>query len=183
MHYFLIALLVAAFWHYIAQRILVPDQRFMIRCELFEIRDHIRMRMIRGSSQKEMAELNILHERCNSLINRVHLITAESFVRFYFAVQSSPDLQQKIESRATQLDHCSEEVKVIHQDLSKAALKAISANSLGLMPYVAPVLALPAVTRSIKQFSQQINIVRKREFDRFIPPTSSADPITGRLAI
>lgn len=175
MHWFLVILMVAAFWHYIAQRVLVPESRFRVRCELFAVRDKTRRLMIKGSSTKEMRELSILHDRCNTLINRVHHLSADSLYRFHRELEQNEELKTRVEKRANELKSFSPELLEVHFELSKLIFKAVRANSLGLLPYLAPFFLVGKMLLNAKELAKEIGYVRDSEFNRFVPEKHATD--------
>lgn len=179
MHYLIALLLVVTLWHYVAQRILIPSMRFELRCRLFEVRDRVRAMMIEGATGQEMRELTDLHDRCNAMINRVHLFSVEALQRYMKAAERDPEFQQRLEARTKAIEECSENTRSVHQELSLITLEAVHVNSLGWYLYA----ALPMFFRGrVRAFARHITSTSAVQLNRLLPQDRGNDAELAEIA-
>jgi hypothetical protein len=177
MGYFLVAILVAALYHFIYESILAPSWRLKLRFELFVLRDKVRALKVDHGVAFQDKHYHYLQDSINTLLSLLARFDLATLGRIEAEMKRNPELQQQSDERSQVLDDCDlEDAKLIRYASLRIAIAALAVNSGGWFIYVLPPLSLAlGLKRYFSSFRQRIKAVvaiPQSEINKFAPAST-----------
>jgi hypothetical protein len=160
----LFVLFLLALWHFVAEAILAPSWRAMLRLRLFAIRDNLRnLRIADSISDQEFEESQ---RRINNIIRLTPAIDFFWMVKTEFKIRKDAALCEKLERRRMEFEaNASLEVKELTNQAIKVALDAVGANSVGWMVYLIPIAVCLALWKRARREIRNLAGATDHELD------------------
>jgi len=177
MGYFLIAILVVAFYHFVYESILAPSWRLKLRFELFVLRDRVRTLKIENPGGFQDRHYHYLQDSINTLLSLLARFDWATLSLLEAEMKRDPEFQRQSDERSQVLDDCElEEAKLIRRASLRIATVAFALNSGGWFIYVVPPMVIGAglvsYYSSFKRRIKSIVAIPEAEINRVAPEES-----------
>lgn len=170
MIYFLLALSLITFWHFVVEAIILPAARQEKRNELFVLRDRLRNLIISRKGSDEEQLIRNLHESVKFLINRLHRVTLANQYLINKKIDHDATLRREIEEDHNYLcSRSTPEVQEVYREASRIVRNLLFVNSSGWLVYIVPVLVIILFFKQVKRLTIQFLLIPTNEIIKLIP--------------
>lgn len=145
-------LFVLSILHYIYESIIVPNQRMILRDDLFELRDKLR-NSYGEYNEADRKAFDVLHDKgINHGLNNLSLYCLLSQIKVYLAVERNPELKENAEKQIEIINNASHQTIIdSFSEYSRIIEKAHMLNSGGWSFYIIPIAIVIVFAQRIKK--------------------------------
>lgn len=145
-------LFVLSVLHYIYESIIVPNQRMILRDDLFELRDKLR-NSYNEYNQEDKKAFDVLHDKgINHGLNNLSLYCLLNQIKVYLAVERNPELKENAEKQIEIINKASHQtIKDSFSEYARLIEKAHMLNAGGWSFYILPIAIVIVFAQRIKK--------------------------------
>lgn len=137
----LIILVILAVFHFVYEKILLPNIRWNLRNQLFALRDSLRNIAINNQADYDQKVFDLLHSAISYFLNRLHYLDINTELNYRKQLKNNPDLQRKVEKNLALIENSNnQEMKDIFEKANKILKNAFIANMGINFIYIVPII-------------------------------------------